>query len=139
MQGYENGHQAAQALTTANRRYKKIAEFYFDVAEGWRGLATRNLETAVVLDAPAASSVTGQALGQSFTATISPRLMDDGVRAVLSVSKLGADGKPQLCATYLFSLHTDVLLEDGTTVVALDHPERDFLWLAHLVKAVLST
>lgn len=138
MQGYENGHQAAQALTTANRRYKKIAEFFFDVAEGWRTVATRYLESAVVLDAPAASSVTGQALGQSFTATISPRLTDDGVIGVLTVSKPDVNGKPVLCATYLFSLHTDVLLEDGTTVVALDHPERDFLWLAHLVKAVLS-
>ena len=138
MQGYENGHQAAQALTTANRRYKKIAEFFFDVAEGWGAVATRHLESAVVLDAPAASSVTGQALGQSFTATVTPRLLDGGVVGVLSVSKPDVDGKPALCATYLFSLHSDVLLEDGTIVVALDHPERDFLWLAHLVKAVLS-
>lgn len=138
MQGYENGYQAIQALTTAKRRFKKIAEFFDDVADVWRFVASTHLESAAVIDPPTAGSVAGQALGQSFTATIAPRLTDDGVTGVLTVSKPGVNGKPVLCATYLFSLHTDVLLEDGTTVVALDHPERDLLWLAHLVKAVLS-
>ncbi len=138
MQGYENGYQAVQALTTANRRFKKISESFNDVVDTWRSLASKHLGSAVELDPPTVSSVTGKALGQSFTATVSPRLLEDGVIGVLAVSKPGANGKPVLCVTYLFSLNSDVLLEDGTTVVALDNPERDFLWLAHLVKAVLS-
>lgn len=137
---FTKADDAAASFIRHGARYKRIISEFAEMAGLWRTVAERHLKGAITLEPSSddSSNLAGTALGQPFSIVISPVLIDGEVIGKIVVSKKGLDGSTIICATYLSSFHTPVLLENGEVLFQKNIYNFELLWLCHIAESVLT-
>lgn len=137
---FTNAHEAEDSFIKDGRRYKQIAKRFAEIVKLWEALASQYTGGTVSIESlnVAGTGFAGTVFGQPFEADISPALTSDGVISKLRITKRGTDNNTTVCAAYLYSLHSDVLLSNGRVLIEKDNENLEFLWLCHLAEAVIA-